>query len=128
MTSSGLVNPASYITNTDGTATDNVTGLTWAATASSAETPAQTAAASVTGSWRLPTVLELVSLVDFTVTPGPTGSHRLASSMFLVRHPASSRPHRRTWRPPAKFGVLTSATPPFPTHRRPMCAVFAMPL
>jgi hypothetical protein len=76
--SAGLPNPAAYSKNADGTVTDNVTGLTWEGTVDSGSY-AQGAAATYcankapAGGWRLPTRLELVSLVDFTVPyPGPT--------------------------------------------------------
>ena len=74
-TSAGLPNAAAYTANSDGTVGDEVTGLTWAAPASGSYTQAQAATfcASRAGGWRLPTRLELVSLVDFTVAPpGPT--------------------------------------------------------
>jgi len=83
---SGLPNPASYDTSVPGVVLDTVTGLMWersvnAAPCSGSSTCVQGAAADycsgkTTGGhadWRLPTVLELVSLVDFTVgSPGPT--------------------------------------------------------
>jgi hypothetical protein len=75
--SSGLPNPASYTDNGDGTVTDNVTNLVW----QKAVTPSQAyswcnainycATLALAGrSWRLPTRIELLSLVDFTRT-GP---------------------------------------------------------
>jgi hypothetical protein len=70
----GLPNPASYTANGDGTVTDNVTGLIWQGTVDPGSyTQAQAAAycVSLGGAWRLPTRIELVSLVDFTVAyPG----------------------------------------------------------
>jgi hypothetical protein len=75
-TSAGLPHPASYTTNGDGTVTDNVTGLIWqVAVDPGSYMPAQAATycANLGGAWRLPTRVELVSLVDFTVaSPGPT--------------------------------------------------------
>jgi hypothetical protein len=73
--STGLPNPASYTTNGDGTVTDNVTGLIWQGTVDSGsytQAQAATYCASLGGAWRLPTRVELVSLVDFTVFPGLT--------------------------------------------------------
>jgi hypothetical protein len=83
---SGLPNPAAYDTSVSGVVTDRVTGLAWersvnAAPCSGSATCLQGAAAAYcaanrTGGfadWRLPSVIELVSLVDFTVAePGPT--------------------------------------------------------
>ena len=73
--STGLPNPASYTTN-GGTVTDNVTGLIWQGTVdpgSYAPAQAATHCANLGGAWRLPTRVELVSLVDFTIaSPGPT--------------------------------------------------------
>jgi hypothetical protein len=75
-TAAGLPNPASYVDNGDGTITDQVTGLTWAAAvdASGFEQDAAVAhCADMGGQWRLPTRVELLSLVDFTIAPpGPT--------------------------------------------------------
>jgi hypothetical protein len=72
----GLPNPASYTRNADGTITDAVTGLTWEGrvdTAGHTEPDADATCASKGVGWRLPTRLELVSLVDYTVAaPGPT--------------------------------------------------------
>jgi hypothetical protein len=69
----GLPNPASYTTNSDGTVKDNVTGLTW----EGVEAPSAMYGADATayctnkdGSWRLPSRLELISLVDPTSTSG----------------------------------------------------------
>jgi hypothetical protein len=74
-------NLESYANNNDGTVTDNVTGLMWQQAASSstlmwgsASTPgtAQNHCATLSTAghddWRLPSLIELVSLVDWTVT------------------------------------------------------------
>ena len=74
----GLPNPASYRMNTvDGSVTDLVTGLTWEGKSrftvymyGEARTPCDEKSG---GGWRLPTRVELASLVDFTIAkPGPT--------------------------------------------------------
>jgi len=74
--SAGLPHPAVYSKNADGTVTDSVTGLTWEGTVdpgSYTQAQAATYCANKAGASRLPTRLELVSLVDFTVSsPGPT--------------------------------------------------------
>ena len=74
--SAGLPNAASYADSGDGTVTDKVTGLMWERFASASTYKQADAAAYCAGKgsgWRLPTRLELVSLVDFTVpSPGPT--------------------------------------------------------
>jgi hypothetical protein len=76
--SAGLPNPASYTEDVaESTITDNVTGLTWARTVEPRQQFTQGQAIryceQLGSGWRLPTRLELVSLVDFTVaTPGPT--------------------------------------------------------
>ncbi|HEX3698305.1 MAG TPA: DUF1566 domain-containing protein [Polyangia bacterium] len=66
---SGLPNLQSYKDNGDGTVTDNVTGLLWERTANSAsysEPDAANHCLSKGPGWRLPTRMELVSVVDFT--------------------------------------------------------------
>lgn len=75
--SSGLPNPASYTDNGDGTVTDNVTKLVWQKAVTSSQAygwcDAITYCATLTlagRTWRLPTRIELLSLVDFTRT-GP---------------------------------------------------------
>ena len=74
----GAANPLSYTDNGDGTVTDNVTGLMWQQnldsgvfTASEAENYCAVtlnAAGGLAGhdDWRLPTRIELVSLIDFS--------------------------------------------------------------
>jgi hypothetical protein len=73
--SAGLPNPASYDTSVAGTVTDRVSGLVWERTPSSATYTREAAAAycaSLTldnhSDWRLPSLIELVSLIDFTVS------------------------------------------------------------
>jgi hypothetical protein len=72
----GLPNPASYSVNADGTVTEKVSGLTWEATVGGTAYTQYDAAAHCAakgGDWRLPTRLELASLVDYTIaSPGPT--------------------------------------------------------
>jgi hypothetical protein len=73
--SSGLPNPAMYDTSIAGTVFDRLTGLMWQRSASTTTYTQAAAVAACTGSrlggyadWRLPTVLELASIVDFTAT------------------------------------------------------------
>jgi hypothetical protein len=75
----GLPNPASYLDLGDGTVRDQVTGLLWQREVSQATHTWQQAkdyCASLhlaNGTWRLPTRIELFSLLDFTKgEPGPT--------------------------------------------------------
>ncbi len=70
--------PSDYADNQDGTVTDNVTGLVWEAAggreglATWEQAKAYCASLSLAGrAWRLPSRIELVSLVDFTNTTGP---------------------------------------------------------
>jgi hypothetical protein len=74
--STGLPRPASYTANADGTVTDDVTGLTWEAAVDGKAYMQDEAVAHCTAlgpGWRLPTRLELVSLVDYAVaSPQPT--------------------------------------------------------
>jgi hypothetical protein len=75
----GAPNLESYTDNHDGTVTDNVTGLMWQQAVS---TPTYTWAQAVVhcptltlaghSDWRLPSRIELVSIVDFGVTSGAT--------------------------------------------------------
>ena len=100
-TASGLPHPASYTDRGDGTVRDNVTGLMWqkVVTASQAFTwdaaKAYCAGLSLAGrAWRLPTRIELLSIVDFTRTspaldvaafPGtPGGKFHWTSSPWVV--------------------------------------------
>jgi hypothetical protein len=70
--SAGLPNPVAYVRNADGTVTDNVTARTWegsVAPGSYTQAQAITYCSNKGGGWRLPTRLEMVSLVDFTIAP-----------------------------------------------------------
>jgi len=99
--SSGLPNPASYTDNGDGTVTDNVTKLVWQKAVTSTQAYAwcdainYCAALTLAGrTWRLPTRIELLSLVDFTRTgpaisttafPGvPGGKYHWTASPWVV--------------------------------------------
>jgi uncharacterized protein DUF1566 len=74
--SSGLPHPMSYTANADGTVTDDVTGFVWEGTVDPTaymQEDAVSHCAAKGDGWRLPTRLELVSLVDFSIAaPGPT--------------------------------------------------------
>jgi Protein of unknown function (DUF1566) len=68
-------NPASFTNNNDGTVTDNVTGLMWQS-APSSSTYQRAAAITYCGGlslgghtdWRVPSIIELLSLVDVSVS------------------------------------------------------------
>jgi hypothetical protein len=78
--SAQLPNPSSYDTTTAGVVLDNVTHLMWqkdvsASTYNWADAKSHCAALELAGfkDWRLPSRIELVSLIDFTIAnPGPT--------------------------------------------------------
>jgi hypothetical protein len=81
----GAPNLESYTDNKDGTVTDNLTGLMWQQTVPTGTyTWAQAVAYCPTlnlaghSDWRLPSRIELVSIVDFGVTSGP----RINSTYF----------------------------------------------
>lgn len=73
--SSGLPNPASYDTSTPGVVLDRVTGLMWQRDVkgrydwAAAKTYCTGLTLAGHSDWRLPTEVELFSLVDFTVAP-----------------------------------------------------------
>jgi hypothetical protein len=71
----GAPNPENYTDNGDGTVTDNVTGLIWESPSPNGSFSLAAAVGHCTGlnlggftDWRLPSVIELFSLVDFSVT------------------------------------------------------------
>jgi hypothetical protein len=77
--STGLPNPASYDTGTPGVVLDDVTGLVWQeppdpaqtmVTWSAAQTYCQGLSVAGQGSFRLPSILELLSILDYTVDSG----------------------------------------------------------
>jgi hypothetical protein len=76
----------SYTDNGDGTVTDNVTGLMWQKTPGDKVTYAEAAAGADTFSlagyddWRLPTIKELYSLMDFS---GHTGMSAATSEPYI---------------------------------------------
>lgn len=92
----GLPNPASYTVNADGTVTDKVSGLLWERLASRAtytQPEAVNYCLAEGVGWRLPTRLELVSLVDFTVpAPGPTINQAFAGTPSTVFWTSSPDP------------------------------------
>jgi hypothetical protein len=99
--SAGLANPASYTDNGDGTVTDDVTKLVWQKSVTSSQAYSwcdainYCATLTLAGrTWRLPTRIELLSLVDFTrgnpainttAFPGvPCGKYHWTSSPWVV--------------------------------------------
>jgi hypothetical protein len=96
----GLPNPASYDTSTPGVVVDGVTHLMWQRTPSAqtydwADAQTYCEALSLAGhdDWRLPTEIELYSLVDFTRS-GPaidtTAFPGTPSSQFWSSTPSAS--------------------------------------
>ncbi len=99
---SGLPNPAMYDTAITGTVFDRLTGLMWQRSASGS-TVTQAAAATACknnklggyADWRLPTVLELVSIVDYTATSPSVDAAAFSgtsSNLYWTSTPLASRP------------------------------------
>lgn len=68
----GLPNPQAYETSMPGVVVDKVTGLTWKQVAGPARYTQEQAIAYCAGlgeGWRLPTLIELVSIVDVMQSP-----------------------------------------------------------
>ena len=103
--SSGLPNPASYDTAISGIVFDRLTGLMWQR--SPAASTATQAASAMTcknlklggfTDWRLPTLIELVSIVDFTATSPAVDAATftgMSSNLYwtstpLVNHPSNA--------------------------------------
>jgi hypothetical protein len=81
----GLPNPPQYDTSTAGVVVDKVTGLTWQQPISAATyTQAQAVSycASLGAGWRLPTRIELTSLIDFTVVIPPQTNSTIDATAF----------------------------------------------
>jgi hypothetical protein len=100
--SSDLPNPAKYRSNPgDGTVSDLVTGLTWEGTVDPAsyrrDDAIQYCAAKGAG-WRLPTRIELDSLVDFTVSdPNPFAMPLPTNWQPTINPIFSNTPPARFW-------------------------------
>ena len=99
----GLPNPVSYTRNLAArTVTDNVTGLTWEAEVDPTTYPQAAAIMhcqnKAGGGWRLPSRIELVSLVDFTIAkPGPTISTAAFADDPVWTSTAASEDYRKFW-------------------------------
>jgi hypothetical protein len=125
----GLPNPASYTANQDGTVTDNVTGLVWERTPAPDSYDLDQATAHCAGKsagWRLPTRLELVSLVDFTVLPpGPTINSIFADTpadyFWTSSVDASVPPGGYAWLVHFGIGLTASSFPAATTSARARC-------
>jgi hypothetical protein len=97
--SSGLPHPQSYDTSVAGTAVDRVTGLMWQRDAYTVSTAANGNGAQIFGQadaycaelglagfhdWRVPSRIELVSLVDFTVDPAENATVLSVAAAFFL--------------------------------------------
>src|SRR5258708_11955685 len=101
--SSGLPNPATYDTSIAGTVFDRLTGLMWQRSAGSTPSSQAAATAACTASrlggyadWRLPTVLELVSIVDYTAISPSIDSAAFpgtTANLFWTFTALAGRPH-----------------------------------
>jgi Protein of unknown function (DUF1566) len=95
--STGLPNPPDYSLNTGaGTVTDRVTGLEWEGTVEPTtvytQNQAVTHCVDKGAGWRLPSRIELVTLVDYTIAkPGPT-----INPMF-TNSPVTNTPAAKYW-------------------------------
>ncbi len=98
--STGLPNPASYDTSTSGIVVDKVTGLTWqqpidTATMNWSQASSYCSSLSLAGQtgWRLPSEIELYSLVDFTATSAamidPTAFPNTPATSFWSSSPTA---------------------------------------
>ena len=92
----GAPNPESYTDNHDGTVTDNVTGLMWQqAVSTTTYTWAQAVAYCPTlilaghSDWRLPSRIELVSIVDFGARSGEVNSDAAINATYFPSTPSS---------------------------------------
>jgi hypothetical protein len=116
----GGANPRAYSDNGDGTVTDNVTGLMWQQTVPAsmlawadalASCPTLTLAGH--GDWRLPTAIELVSLVDRN-PPGQGMTFDAAafpgtpSGPFWTSTPAAGATVAEAWYVRSETGLVAS--------------------
>jgi len=88
--SDGAANPASYTDNGDGTVTDKITGLMWEkgssgpyASWSQAVAHCPTLTLGGHNDWRLPTRIELLSLVDYGVGGDLSGPRLLINTKYF---------------------------------------------
>jgi hypothetical protein len=87
----GAPHPPSYTDNEDGTITDNVTSLMWQRVFQAADTVAEAQSACQTltlgghTDWRMPSLIELVSLADFARFQ-PTIDDTVFPGMYESRH------------------------------------------
>ena len=92
----GAPNLESYTDNKDGTVTDNLTGLMWQQTVPTGTyTWSQAVAYCPTlnlaghSDWRLPSRIELASIVDFGVTSGSATSGATINATYFSSTPAN---------------------------------------
>ncbi len=108
-TSSGLPHPASYDASAAGEVLDKVTGLTWQAVASTSTFTWNAAQAHCVqlvlggfSDWRLPSRIELISIVDYTIAkPGPvidtTAFPGAPNTIFWTASPEALYGGSRAW-------------------------------
>ncbi len=120
--STGLPNPQSYDTSTSGVVTDNVTGLMWQRAVSAAsyywdDAHAYCADLALAGKadWRVPSRIELVSLIDFTRSNpsiDPTAFPSTPSAEFWTTSPSAGTA-QYAW----TVNFTTGDVKPFGNHR-----------
>jgi hypothetical protein len=125
-------NPESYTDNGDGTVTDGVTGLMWQKSSPAATYPwggaatpgtAQNYCATLTlaghNDWRLPSMIELVSIVDTTV-PNPAINKTYFPNTFQSAH-WSAAPYDGTTAVTVIFSFGQVGRDPMTTPRSVRC-------